>query len=424
MLFVLLMLAGCLAFAASDQRTVVIVGPNAAKAATKHSLVVMRTVEAVAFPPGGKAYAENAESHRAWRRIHLLAPDLVLFAGQEPQTIPGIPSARFNGTVPREITESRAAAEMMKRLARTPIEVAQQLEPRYGHALDQAVYIPAMALIARMRFGQIHDVRRIAEPYADGSKNSLDKPTGSHLSGHLLFAELAEKTGDNRYVELVRRAADLDPAQFHNEMSDAVFMSCPILAKAGKLTKDRKYFDKALDHFRSMEKLCVRPDGLYRHSPLNEAAWGRGNAFPALGLALTLQDMPADHPAHPYMRAAYIRLLEFLSRHQDSEGMWHQVVDRPESYAEYSATAMIGRAMAIGIRHGWLPAATYQPRVDAAWRGIRARTGPDGVLMDVCESTGKQKTVEDYFRRTAIWDRDPRGGGMAMLFALELERSR
>ena len=420
---VVLLLTGCLAFAADGQRTVVLVGPQAAAAKSKHRLVVVKTAEAIKFPPSGKAYADNTESHRAWRRIHLLAPDLVLFAGQDPQTIPGVPSHRFNGTVPDDVSQSRPAAEMKKRLARTPLEVARQLHPHYGHALEQAVYIPAMALIARIRLGHTDDVRRIAEPYASGSKNSLDKPTGSHLSGHLLFAELAEKTGDARYLELVRRAADLDPAQFHNEMSDAVFMSCPILAKAGKLTKDRKYFDRALDHFRSMEKLCVRPDGLYRHSPLNEAAWGRGNAFPALGLALTLQDTPADHPAHPYMRAAYIRLMDFLSRHQDSEGMWHQVVDRPESYAEYSATAMIGRAMAIGIRHGWLPAAQYQPRVDAAWRGILARTGSDGVLMDVCESTGKQKTLEDYLNRAAIWDRDARGGGMAMLFALELARS-
>ena len=100
--------------------------------------------------------------------------------------------------------------------------------------------------------------------------------------------------------------------------------------------------------------------------------------------------------------------------------MWHQVVDRPDSYAEFSATAMIGRAMAIGIRNGWLNRKQYQPRVDAAWRGVLARTAPDGVLMDVCESTGKQKSVEDYLRRIAIWDRDSRGGGMAMLFALEL----
>jgi len=40
--------------------------------------------------------------------------------------------------------------------------------------------------------------------------------------------------------------------------------------------------------------------------------------------------------------------------------------------------------------------------------------------MDVCESTGKQPKLDDYLRRTAIWDRDPRGGAMAMFLAAEL----
>jgi hypothetical protein len=44
-------------------------------------------------------------------------------------------------------------------------------------------------------------------------------------------------------------------------------------------------------------------------------------------------------------------------------------------------------------------------------------------LIDVCESTGKQKTLGDYLRRAAILDRDPRGGAMALLFATELAES-
>ena len=34
--------------------------------------------------------------------------------------------------------------------------------------------------------------------------------------------------------------------------------------------------------------------------------------------------------------------------------MWHEVIDQPGSYAETSATAMIGIAMERGIRRGWL----------------------------------------------------------------------
>jgi unsaturated rhamnogalacturonyl hydrolase len=227
------------------------------------------------------------------------------------------------------------------------------------------------------------------------------------MSGHLIFADLAERTGDSRYVQLVRKAADLDFTDW-NEMSDGVFMGCPIFAKAGKLTGERKYFDRTLEHFRYMVKLCRRADGLYRHSPLDEAAWGRGNAFPALGLALALSDMPKDRPGFAEMREALRTHLAALSRFQDESGMWRQVIDKPGVYREFSATAMIGVAMLRAVRNGWVDRKTYEPRIESAWNAILRRTR-DGTIVDVCEGTGKQKSLVDYLNRAAILDRDPRG---------------
>jgi unsaturated rhamnogalacturonyl hydrolase len=81
---------------------------------------------------------------------------------------------------------------------------------------------------------------------------------------------------------------------------------------------------------------------------------------------------------------------------------------------------MIATAMLRDIRAGWLDASRYQPTVDKAWTAIKARTSPAGTLVDVCESTGKQPSVDDYLNRLAILDRDPRGGGMALLLATEM----
>ena len=73
-----------------------------------------------------------------------------------------------------------------------------------------------------------------------------------------------------------------------------------------------------------------------------------------------------------------------------------------------------------GINRGWLDDATYRPLVDKAWRAVLARTAADGRLINVCESTNKQNTLEDYLNRAALLGPDPRGGAMAMLFATEL----
>jgi len=387
------------------------------------------------FPPTGPAYKENPESHCLWRWIGAAAPDLVVILSKEDfglgqalsdNAVCGIgriPVRRAPPKAGEPLPMSEAHREIERRLSRTPRQVALELAQVYGHDFPQAVYIPAMALIGRLRLGDRADVERIVAPFVDGGKDSLAKPTGSHLAGHLIFAELAEQTKDSRLIALVRRAADLTAEEsptLTNEMSDSVFMGCPILAKAGKLTGEGKYFDLTLQHLRFMQKLCLRQDGLYRNSPLCDAAWGRGNAFPALGLAFALSDLPRTHPAFAPLLDAFRNHIAALTRFQDEEGMWRQVIDVPGAYAEFSATAMIGTAMERGIRQGWLDAALYRPRVERAWQAISRRTAGDGRLMNVCESTGKQKSTEDYLRRVAILDRDPRGGGMALLFATEL----
>ena len=42
------------------------------------------------------------------------------------------------------------------------------------------------------------------------------------------------------------------------------------------------------------------------------------------------------------------------------------------------------------------------------------------MLLDVCTGTGKQMSLHDYWNRTAILDRDERGGAMALMAAVEI----
>jgi rhamnogalacturonyl hydrolase YesR len=400
------------------------------------------------FPPTGEAYRDNIESHVLWRWIGIQAPDLVVLVGPDEsglaEALTGhavagvgtIPTRRATGTgdilisLTGEIPPSEARLEIERRRGRSPRELAEELAEVYGHDLARLSYIPALALIARVRLGQTSDVWRIAEPYLDGSRDGLERPSGGALAGHLLFAELARRTGDERAAGQVRRAADVGFTEsgemrefmpLHGGWSDSVFMDIPILVQAGVLTGERKYFDMAVRHFGFMQDLVLRPDGLYRHQASTDAAWGRGNAFPALGLALALSDFPTDHPAFDRLLTAFQRHMEALAAFQDENGLWLEVIDHPGAYAEFSATAMIATAMLRGVRRGWLEADVYQPRVDRAWQAILVRTGRDGSLLDVCESTGTRGlSYDDYLRRRAILGQDPRGGAMAMILATEM----
>jgi unsaturated rhamnogalacturonyl hydrolase len=399
------------------------------------------------FPPTGVAYRDATESHALWRWIGIHSPDLVLIAGADESSlahaltenvvggIGKIPARVVSGTgalldaVPATVAESEAHHEINGRRRRSPKQVADELSRIYGQDFDQFTYIPGMALIGRLRLGQTADVERLVAPYINGTRDPLDRPNSLVLAGHLVMAELAERTGNPAYLAALRKAADLgftetgalkESMPFHDEMSDSLFMATAILARAGKLTGDRRYFDMATQHIAFMQKLVFRPDFLYRHSPLTDAAWGRGNAFPAIGLALTLDAFPVDHPGFAGILRTFQQHMDALSRFQDADGLWREVIDHPGAYPELSATAMIGTSMRMGIRHGWLDAKTYQPRVDAAWHAVLTRTGSDGALLDVCESTNKQRTLDDYLRRAALNGRDPRGGAMALVFATEM----
>jgi hypothetical protein len=131
---------------------------------------------ALEFPPTGIAYREHSESHALWRWIGTQAPDLVLIAGDDAglaaalgehaaADVGRIPARRWSGS--RELDElgdiprSEAGLEIERRRARSPRQVAQELATHYGRDFDQPWYIGAIALIARIRLGDVDDVRRL-----------------------------------------------------------------------------------------------------------------------------------------------------------------------------------------------------------------------------------------------------------------------
>lgn len=431
-----------------------------------------------AFPVKGDAYfsKDNPEAEYLWRWIGMHAPDIVVvlksnnassqqLAGALAKSAPcqtgkipvihadfppgdEAPPPYLKGLIQRlqasqETGPSPARLELQKRVDREPLEIAGQLAKVYGHDLGSVQYIPALALVGRLWLGELtkdpaprKDVERIVAPYVSGEKKTLPKRFGgSHLAGHLIFTELArtaEKPAEKqRYLELARIAADTGfdesgqarPAMpAHNEMSDAVFMACPILVETGVQTGEKKYLKMAGKHFAFMQNLVLRPDGIYRHSPLCETAWGRGNGFPALGLAWSLTALPEDHALFPEFRQAFQKHMAALKKHQDPTGMWHQVVDDDGSYRELSSTCMITFSLIRGVRKGWLKEADYRPAIEKAFRAIKTRIAADGTLVDVCTGTGKQKSLRDYYDRKAILGKDARGGAMALLVTTEMAR--
>jgi len=403
--------------------------------------------ELLTFPPQGRAYADDPVSYSLWRWLGVHGPDLVLIESEVDYELAdslsnlvvagvGYVPALHLYDEPEELEmimqESdnlpiSASHEMLdNRLARSPEQLVTQLGEYYGHDFSWPVYIPGMALLSRVRQGYIEEVEALTRQYLQGE--SINVTSNLYIGGHLIFAELAERTGNSDYLELARSAADLgwdengnmrEAMPFHREFSDDYFMLIPLLTKVGKLTGDRCYFDMALQHIRFLETRVRREDGLYRHSPLVDAAWSRANSFPALGLAMALSDFPESHPGYSELLGIYQSHMQALVAHQDIDGMWHMMINEPGIFAELSATAMIAAAMRRGIGRGWLDD-SYMPVLEKAWRGVLMRTSPQGYFVNVCESTNKLDSMDAYMTREALMGPDDRAGGMIMYLATEM----
>ncbi len=332
--------------------------------------------------------------------------------------------------------------ERKRREERSPETIARQLASIYGQQIKSVSYIPSMAVIGRLRLARLRDDQQAIDQCLELANkltqlaDSREVKPGPEGAGLILLAEAAPllpAAERERSIAVLRRLADkafnkngkpLPAMPGHNEMSDGVFMCCPLLAATGQLTGESRYFEACENHFDFMRSLCEREDGLYRHSPLCEAPWGRGNGFPALGLTMSLDYLPKQHSAYEKFRKAADKLLTAVQKHADP--MIHQVVDYRESYREFSGTAMCSIASLRLKKHRPQDQPKNEARarwVGDAWTELKRRISDNGELVAVCESTGKQKTLEDYLKRKAIMGRDDRGGAFALVLAVELMQS-
>ncbi len=89
--------------------------------------------------------------------------------------------------------KSDAHREIERRLARSPRDLLTELARTYGHDFADPTYINAIALLGRLKLGQVDAVRALAEPYVDGTKDSLARPNALTMAGHIVFTELARR---------------------------------------------------------------------------------------------------------------------------------------------------------------------------------------------------------------------------------------
>lgn len=207
--------------------------------------------------------------------------------------------------------------------------------------------------------------------------------------------------------------------------ADDLYMSVPFLARMGKQTGDNKYFDFAIQQVESFNRyLYDSTTGLYFHCFYNDenmngvAHWGRCNGWLALAQTELLNDLPAGHPKRPELLKFLLRQIVGLSRYQDTSGMWHQVLDKPDSYLESSATAMFVYTVAHAVNKGWI-SPSFITIAQNGWEGLGRKVTADGQVQDICIGTNIAEDIRFYYTRPRETN-DTHGLGVFLMAGTEM----
>jgi rhamnogalacturonyl hydrolase YesR len=189
--------------------------------------------------------------------------------------------------------------------------------------------------------------------------------------------------------------------------ADDLYMSVPALAQMGALTADRAWFDDAVKQVLQFHGHLWDPQaGLYAHGrhlnqPLNpEFYWARANGWAMMASVELLDVLPEDHPGRP-------RVLETLRAHirsvaklqSGTSGLWHQMLDKPDSYLETSASAIFVYSIARAIDRGWISPVCYGSVAQAGWIGVTTRVNAQGQVEGTCVGTTLASDHVYYYNR-------------------------
>ncbi len=252
--------------------------------------------------------------------------------------------------------------------------------------------------------------------------------------------ETYEITGNPKLLQVIseigeaimRRIPRFEDGTFHRDTTmwaDDLYMSCPFLTRLARLTGNRCYTQEVYRQIRGFKKrLWIEEENLFSHifflqdEMKSSIPWGRGNGWIAVTLTEALGLFSKEEEDWAEVLALYRSFMQGVLACQDASGLWHQVLNRSDSYLETSCTAMFVLAFARGVRNGWLDEHVFLPAAKKGWEALMKHSVDEfGDAYGVCLGSGCARQPEYYFDLPTKKN-DDHGTGIILMAASELIR--
>ena len=112
--------------------------------------------------------------------------------------------------------------------------------------------------------------------------------------------------------------------------------------------------------------------------------------------------LPESNPDYTVVQEGYLKMMNALLRHQRKDGLWGQLVDDPESWAETSGSAMFAFGFVTGVKRGLLDADRFGPAARKAYLALVGKLDEHANLADVCDGTVKKNDRQHYLDRPRV----------------------
>jgi unsaturated rhamnogalacturonyl hydrolase len=248
------------------------------------------------------------------------------------------------------------------------------------------------------------------QPLMPGGAEADRVPKRDHVDDSIFGVvplQIYMETKDKKYLDYGLTYAD---RQWENPLPDGLshetrywiddmYMLTILQLEAYRATGDQKYLDRdAREMVAYLDKL-QQPNGLFYHAPDVPFFWGRGDGWVAVGMAEMLSTLPANHPDRARILKGYRLMMAALVKYQAADGMWRQLIDKPQSWEESSSTGMFTFALITGVKNGWLDGPTYGPAARKAWIALAGMVDQNDNVTSVCEGTNKDNSLDWYLER-------------------------
>lgn len=251
---------------------------------------------------------------------------------------------------------------------------------------DWVVLLAKDAVVNQLKDGRLglnEGDRAVADPASNGEP--------------LLFA--ARLTGDEKLKQAAERMLDFELYQaprtragiiYHNLIEnriwvDGFYMLPPFLAAAGQPQEAVKQvvgYRKIL--WNAEKKMLYHIWDEDKQAFERKLFWGVGNGWAAAGMTRVIKALPDGMQAEKELIAGFVHeLLDGCLAHQRPDGLFHDILDDPNTFVETNAAQMFSYTIYRGVKAAWLDGA-YLKIADAVREAVYQKVDGFGLVQGVC----------------------------------------